>query len=159
MPIKSNTCDFFICNAVLEHLPDDMKCIREIGRISKLNNKGCIVVPLKLKYVWPFFWLINYLHDKNIGHLRRYDYEDLKNRFGKVNFKITRVFYTGHLVKTIGVIFSMLFKIHHWNEKFEEWDNKKVSKKYGANNISICLKKESLTDESSNSMWRSGYTN
>lgn len=142
LPFTNNIYDFFIANAVLEHLPNDMRSIKEIGRICKINSKGFVVAPIKFRYVWPIFWLGAYIHDKRIGHLKRYSYEDLKNKFEKFDFKITRVFYSGHFLKTFGVIISILLKTQRWDRKFEEWDNKKVNKKYGANNISICLERK-----------------
>ena len=141
LPVKGQIADYLVVNAVLEHLPNENKAIEEMNRVCKENAKLMVTVPLKYRYLNPLFIPVNYIHDKRIGHLRRYDCDDLKTKFREVGFKITRVFYTGHFLKTMGVIFSMLFNIHYCDEKFEELDNKKVNKRYRANNICVCLQR------------------
>ena len=128
LPIKEKTADYLVVNAVLEHLPNENKAIEEIDRVCKKNAQLMITVPLSYRYLNPLFIPINYIHDKKIGHLRRYDFETLRKKFEKIGFEVANVFYTGHFLKTIGVIFSILLKIHRWDKKFEEWDYKKINK-------------------------------
>lgn len=40
--------DFFICSHVLEHIPDDLKAIRELFRVLKKGGKGIAMVPINL---------------------------------------------------------------------------------------------------------------
>ncbi len=142
LPVKNGSFDFFILNAILEHLPDDARCLEEVKRITKKESRGFAVVPLSLKYGWPFFWPLNYFHDQRIGHLRRYDQESLAEKFGRAGFGINRVFYSGHLRKTMGVIFSRLTGIRRWEAKYEEWDRRGAARRFGANNISVWVEKK-----------------
>ncbi len=138
LPLKDNSVDFVTANAILEHIPDEMEAVNEWKRVLKKGGRMFVAVPLKFRYIWPFLWLPNYLHDKNIGHLRRYDLNTLKDRF---KLKIIAHFYTGHLVKLVPVILSMLFKNHSCDEFFEKKDIKKEKKLYGANNITVIFNK------------------
>lgn len=142
LPIKSSLVDVFILNAVLEHLPKEELAIKEINRICKSKAYGFVSVPLCLKYIWPFFWPINIVHDKKIGHLRRYDEKDLKKKFATYGFKIKRIFYTGHFLKVLGVLTQIIIKSHKFDKFLENVDRKKENKKYGASNVVIIIKRD-----------------
>jgi len=139
LPVKIKTADVVIANAILEHLPKEKEAIREIDRVSKQKSYGFITIPLKLKYLWPFLWPVNIIHDKRIGHLRRYDKKSLLKKFGPYNFKIKKVFYTGHLVKVIGVLIQSVTRIHGLDGLLEDIDQFGENKAYGASNIIVVL--------------------
>jgi 2-polyprenyl-3-methyl-5-hydroxy-6-metoxy-1,4-benzoquinol methylase len=105
---EKNTFDIVICSEVLEHVPDDIKAIKEIKRVLKENGKAFITVPAK-KY--PLMWdPINLTLEKVLGqhipkdihwlagiwadHLRLYTKEELKEKIDKVGF-------TSQKIKTI----------------------------------------------------------
>lgn len=139
IPLPDMSVDYIIANAILEHIPEEKKAIEEWKRLLKPGGKLLITVPLKFKYLWPFFWPINYIHDKRIGHLRRYDLADLSQKFG---LKVQRAFYTGHFLKVVGAIIGI---VYHWEglEKFVEGaDGKYENRVWGASNISVLFEKE-----------------
>lgn len=138
LPLENMSVDYIVANAVLEHLPNEAKAIYEWKRVLKPKGRIMITVPIKFKFVWPFLWPVNYIHDKQIGHLRRYDYETLKNKF---QMRVVKHFYTGHLIKALWFIFSVLFNIHTLDEVIESIDEKKMNKRYGASNIVIIFEK------------------
>jgi SAM-dependent methyltransferase len=45
---KAETFDAFICSHVLEHVPDDLKALRELFRILKPGGWGMLMVPIIL---------------------------------------------------------------------------------------------------------------
>lgn len=139
IPLRNGSVDYVVANAILEHIPDEKATIKEWKRILKKDGKLYITVPLKFRYIWPFLWPINWLHDRRIGHLRRYDYEDLQNKF---DLSVVKYFYTGHLIKVIGLFMSIFRKSSYKEEYFEREDSKLVDKRYGANNISIIFSKK-----------------
>ena len=139
IPLADNSVDYIVANAILEHIPDEKQVVLEWKRVLRSNGKMFITVPLSLKYIWPFLWLINILYDKRLGHLRRYDLKSLKEKF---RLKVFKVFYTGHLVKVIGVIFSELIGTHKFDEFLEKQDSKKQDIRYGANNISVIFQND-----------------
>ena len=138
IPIKSESVDFVVANAILEHIPQEREAITEWSRILKPGGRMYITVPLQYRYVWPFFWPINYIHDKNLGHLRRYDVSILQKKFG---FKVTKYFYTGHFIKVVGVLLFIIWKTERFKKQLEIFDSKTVTKRYGANNVIVVLEK------------------
>lgn len=139
IPLKQNSVDYIVCNALLEHLPNEKKSIQNWKKLLNKNGKMLITVPLSLKHVWPFLWPINIIHDKRLGHLRRYDKVSIKNKF---NLKIEQTFYTGHILKVVGVILSMILRTHKFDTLLEKVDKIWQDRAYGANNISIIFKNE-----------------
>lgn len=138
IPLKTGSVDYIVANAILEHIPAEKDAIKKWKSLLKKNGKMLITVPLQFRYIWPFLWLPNFIHDKKIGHLRRYDFSILKQRF---NLPIIEYSYTGHLVKIIGMILSLFTKNNSYDNFFEELDKKKKKVRYGANNISVIFKK------------------
>ncbi len=142
LPFKKNIFKYFCCNAVLEHLPDEKQAVDEIGRITKNFANGYVTVPLKFKHLWPFLIPVNYYHDLKMGHLRRYDQQALEQLFEHINFKIQRVYYTGHLIKALGSIVSYIIKTDNFDKAIEAIDSKKQTFRYGASNIGVSLIRE-----------------
>lgn len=131
IPLPDNSVDYIVANAILEHIPNEMQAVKEWKRILKPGGKMFITVPLKYQYIWPFLWLPNYIHDKRIGHLRRYDLKTLKYRF---RLPVVKVYYSGHLIKILGIILGMILRTDKYDEYFEEKDKKYQNNIYGANN-------------------------
>ena len=46
MPFEDNTFDVFICNHVLEHVPDELKALSEVKRILKPGGWAILQVPI-----------------------------------------------------------------------------------------------------------------
>lgn len=139
LPFLKSAFDYFIINAVLEHIPNEKKVITEINRILKRGGGLMITVPMKYKYIFPPLLLINYLHDKRFGHLRRYDDVSLKTKFR--SFQIKRCYFTGHPLKVIKVIINMIIKI--FDEKTMEEKDAKLEniKRWSSNLIAFLYKR------------------
>lgn len=136
--LKNKSVDYIVANAILEHIQDEKKAIYEWKRVLKPRGRMMVTVPLRFRYVWPFLWPPNYIHDKQIGHLRRYDLNDLKNKF---DMRVIAHFYTGHLIKAFWVIYSILFNAHFFDEQMEIIDDKGKNRRYGASNIVVIFEK------------------
>lgn len=141
IPLRAKSVDYIVANAILEHIPDERAAIKEWKRILKPGGKIFIVVPLKFRHIWPFFWPLNYINDKMVGHLRRYDKKDLEQKF---QMKISKVFYTGHIIKVIWLLSSRIFAMNlrsnfKLDDLIEKIDEKFQSIKYGGSNIVAIL--------------------
>lgn len=138
IPLPDKSVDYIIANAILEHIPDEKQAIDEWKRILRPHGKMFIAVPLNLRYIWPFLWLFNYMNDKRIGHLRRYDLKNLQEKF---NLRVLKVFYTGHLLKVVSVIASLYIWGERFSKFFEKIDSRQEHKRYGASNIIVLFEK------------------
>jgi len=132
LPIKDGVVDYFISHAVLEHLPREKEAILEINRVTHLNSCLSLVVPLKYRLLNPLLIPLNYIHDRRVGHLRRYTKEDFISKF--CHWNLEKVAYTGHFAKVLKTIVNMFFKVFD-EEKIEKMDKALEDKKYGASNI------------------------
>ncbi len=142
-PLKSGSVDYIIANSVLEHVEDEEGAIKEWKRILRPKGRVFITVPLKFRYIWPFFWPINFIHDRNLGHLHRYSVKDLQQKF---QLKVRRIYYTGHLLKVLWVIISRLSmgglrKSSDLDYLFEDIDKKFENIPYGASNLIVIFEK------------------
>lgn len=135
LPFADNVFDFFISNAVLEHLPKEPEAIEEIARTTKEQSNLMITVPLMYRFTNPIFLPLNIYYDRKIGHLRRYDDKVLQKKFSKYGFKVTRTYFTGHFLKVLNSILTLGFKFDKLNSRSEEDDKKKESRKIGASNV------------------------
>jgi len=136
--LKDASVDYLVGNAILEHIVAEEETIIEWKRVLKKDGRIYITVPIKFRYIWPWFWPVNYIHDRRIGHLRRYDKVTLERKFG---MNVEKVYYTGHLVKTIWVLMSLFVKSRKMDELMEKLDAKLNNFAYGASNISVVLVK------------------
>ena len=67
---------------VLEHLPDDVKALREIRQSLKPGGKLIITVPASMK-LWSYF-------DEVAGHFKKYSCDTLEEALLKSGFKIVK---------------------------------------------------------------------
>lgn len=75
-PIINKKFDFVLCNEVLEHLEDDTMALLKISRVMK--SKGILYVSVPSKNAPLYRIGFTKQFDKKVGHLRRYEINDLK---------------------------------------------------------------------------------
>lgn len=141
LPIADGSIDAVAGNAIIEHLPDDMRFVAELARVSTPGARGLLVAPIKLQYVWPWFWPVNYYHDRRIGHLRRYDRATFAALLTQHGFCVDDVSYSGHFVKVMGTLLQMLLKTHRYDEWLERVDARAAHRAYGSSNICVTFHK------------------
>ncbi len=140
LAFKTNSADYFIANAVLEHLEKEKEAIQEIGRVAKKKSGLMITVPLRYCYLHPLFIGKCWLQDRIIGHLRRYDEKSLRQRFRGLGYQVKKVYYSGHFLK---VMLTVLFgKRCAWAKRAEMIDRQAEGKKYGASNLAIMFQRD-----------------
>lgn len=139
LPLMSNVADGLVANAILEHLPKEPEAIAEIARVTKRGACVMIAIPIAFRYLLPLFWPINWLHDRSIGHLRRYSRGLILKKF--IGFRESTTYYTGGMVKVLCSILYLLTKYPSFLE-FGEWVDKFTEAlPYGSSNVVSILKK------------------
>jgi len=132
LPVRDACAPYFISNAVLEHLPDDRRAVREITRVTKERAWAMVTVPMRYAYLHPLLVPGNYLYDRKIGHLRRYDRRGLTKLFE--GWRVTDVCYTGHFKKAIRTVVNAVWPL--FDEKAIELDDRLHERRaYGASNL------------------------
>ncbi len=77
---------FIICSEVIEHLEDDQLALKQISKL--LKEGGILVITTPSIHAPLHKWGLTKEFDKKVGHLRRYDIEDLKEMVSESGFKI-----------------------------------------------------------------------
>ena len=85
LPFGCGTFDIVTALDVLEHTDDDLHCLREIHRVSKLKGLVLITVP-----AYGFLWSE---HDEALKHRRRYTAHELRNKLAITGFEVVRTSY------------------------------------------------------------------
>ncbi len=141
LPLSTASVDYIVANAVLEHLPHETKAITEWKRVLKHGGRIIVAAPISLWYVWPFFWPINILYDRHLGHLRRYSKELLVAKFGMT---LVVHWHTGHLGKVLGFFVQYALGIHRYDDVLEGIDAWSHHIPYGASNVVVVLEKQDV---------------
>jgi ubiquinone/menaquinone biosynthesis C-methylase UbiE/uncharacterized protein YbaR (Trm112 family) len=139
LPIRNNCVSAFISNAVLEHIQNELMAISEMGRVTKEAAHLMLSVPLAYYLLNPLFIPLNWVHDKRIGHLRRYDEELINRKFS--DWLIKRTYYTGHTIKVVKTIVNFIHPIFDIEHIEAQDDSLCAEKQYASNIICFLAKK------------------
>lgn len=117
LPLASESFASALAIAVLEHVPDDAAALDEIARVLKPGGRAWITVPHALRHVPLSLRLPNILHDRRLGHLRRYEAEELIDAAAARGLAQEDVQYTGHMVKVIQLLPPHSDRLWWWCER------------------------------------------
>lgn len=99
--VPSSKYDMIICSEVLEHLKNDKKALKLIYRLLKPGGIAIISTPSKNAPLYKLGLASEF--DKKVGHLRRYEIDEIIEKCRKVGFKIVEV------KKTEGIVRNYFF--------------------------------------------------
>lgn len=109
LPFKTKEFDRVVSIALLEHLQNDKKAIKEIARVTKLNALISICVPNTYERTSFLLKILNRKNDKHVGHLRHYKAEDLIAQFKKNGFSLLDLTYHGHTIMILNWFINMIW--------------------------------------------------
>jgi SAM-dependent methyltransferase len=101
LPVAPASVASAVAIAVIEHVPDHLGALQEMARVLRPGGKAWITVPHALAHISPLFRLPNRLHDRRLGHLRRYEVESLIEAGRSAGLNAERAQFTGHPVKVL----------------------------------------------------------
>ncbi|HET6282989.1 MAG TPA: class I SAM-dependent methyltransferase [Polyangia bacterium] len=103
------TADTVVSANVLEHVPDDVECLRAIARLLKMGGHLCLYVPARPELFGTL--------DERFEHCRRYDRKQLVAKIESVGLRVVSAQYR-NLVGALGWWLSgRLLKTSNLNEK------------------------------------------
>lgn len=82
LPFPDSHFDLITCLDIIEHVRDDVACIRESLRVCKPGGYLVLSVPA-LDFLWGE-------HDEAVYHLRRYSWPSLKAKIGAGGFEVLK---------------------------------------------------------------------
>ena len=132
LPFKDASFDKIICSEVLEHVPNDQQCIREMMRV--LKDDGAIAISVPTYFTEAICWKLSKdYHDRPGGHIRIYKTSELVAHLRQNNLRIYVTRYK-HALHSIYWIFRCLFGVNREKAlipslyyKFLVWDIKTKS--------------------------------
>jgi SAM-dependent methyltransferase len=101
LPLASGSFASALAIAVLEHVPDDDAALGELARVLRPGGRAWVTVPHALRHAWPVLRPPNRRHDRRLGHLRRYEADELSDRGHRLGLEVEEVQFTGHPVKVL----------------------------------------------------------
>jgi ubiquinone/menaquinone biosynthesis C-methylase UbiE len=104
LPLESGSCRAALAIAVLEHVPDDRAALAELARVLRPGGRAWVTVPHALRHVSRPFRAANRRHDLRLGHLRRYEADELAERARAVGLEVVDTQYSGHPVKVLQLL-------------------------------------------------------
>ena len=103
LPFASESFDVGLAIAIIEHVPDDTAALSELARVLRPQARAFVTVPHALREFSPLFWLPNWLHDRRLGHLRRYRAEPLGALCRRLGLTPVNAQFTGHAIKALQI--------------------------------------------------------
>jgi SAM-dependent methyltransferase len=114
LPFASGSFASALAIAVLEHVPDDGAALSDLARVLEPGGRAWVTVPHALRHAWPVLRPPNRRHDRRLGHLRRYEAEDLVEAARGFGLDAREVQFTGHPVKVLQLLGSRLGDRFWW---------------------------------------------
>lgn len=106
---KNKSFDSIVCLNVLEHIKDDEQSLLNIYRLLNKGGSAVVLVPAgKLLYSQ---------YDKLLGHFRRYNSDELKEKAVKAGFKISEVRYLNWWAAIGWFVFLKILRRSEFPEK------------------------------------------
>jgi SAM-dependent methyltransferase len=135
LPLASASFASALAIAVLEHVPDDAAALSELARVLEPGGRAWVTVPHALRHAWPVLRPPNRRHDRRLGHLRRYEAEDLVDAASRLGLEAGEVQFTGHPIKVLQLLGSRLGDRFWW--WCERRDRRRSQRRAGSMQLSV----------------------
>jgi ubiquinone/menaquinone biosynthesis C-methylase UbiE/uncharacterized protein YbaR (Trm112 family) len=99
LPFKDDAFAGAASVAVLEHIPDDVRAINELSRVTRPGGRIFFAVPNSMDRMPAVLRPLYRRHDRKVGHLRHYSAADLISKSSSAGLQPVRVAYSAHWIK------------------------------------------------------------
>jgi SAM-dependent methyltransferase len=144
LPFASHSFDVGLAIAVLEHVPDDGALLDELARVLRPGGRAWVTVPHELRSFSPLLWPPNLIHDRRLGHLRRYGARQLAEAGRRRGLEPVEVQFTGHAVKLLQIVIAPRLP-ERLGERFWWWcerrDLERSRRRRGAMQLSVVFRR------------------
>ena len=144
LPLASAAFDVALAIAILEHVPDQDAALAELVRVLRPGGRAWITVPHELRAFSPVFWLPNRIHDRRLGHLRRYSARGLAAAAERHGLETVEVQYTGHAIKVLQMAVAQRLP-PRFRDRFWWWcerhDLARSARRRGSMQLSVALRR------------------
>lgn len=144
LPFADGVFDVGLAIAIIEHVPDDDAALRELARVTAPGARAFVTVPHAFRHFSPVFWLPNWLHDRRLGHLRRYGAANLGEACRRAGFRPVEAQFTGGWWKAlqIGVAHRLPARL---SDRFWWWSERRdlarIRRQRGSMQLSVVLRR------------------
>lgn len=145
LPLGSEAFDAVVSIAVMEHLPDDIAALREDARVLRPGGLLWITTPHALANIDPWFRWPNPVHDRRLGHLRRYESSNLVEAARPLGLTPIDIQFTGHPIKVLQLGATGLARTrlgHRFWWWCESLDLRRKDVRAGSMQVSVLLRRD-----------------
>jgi SAM-dependent methyltransferase len=150
LPLADASFDVALAIAVIEHVPDDREAIGELARVLRPGGRAWITVPHALRHTPAPLRVPSRRHDRRLGHLRRYEAEELAAACREAGLEVDQVQFTGHPIKVLQLgaprtAGGRLADAFWW--WCERRDLDRVGKRAGSMQLSLALRRAAAAEQ------------
>ena len=138
--------------ALLEHLDDDRRAVKELSRVLRPGGLLWLTVPHAFRYMPPPVWPLYWWHDRRIGHKRHYDESGLVRLCAETGLEHVRTSYSAHPVKIVQFLGTKLLsgmreqRSRAW-WRLEDLDRRAAGRRLGAMQLSAVFRRPLVPDD------------
>jgi SAM-dependent methyltransferase len=132
LPLASGAFGSALAIAVLEHVPEDRAALSELARVLQPGGRAWVTVPHALRHVPVLLRAANRRHDRRLGHLRRYEAEELQAE----GLEPVEIQFTGHAVKLLQLVAGG--RVWWWAERR---DMRRANVRRGSMQLSVVFRR------------------
>jgi len=144
LPFASGSFASALAVAVIEHVPDAAAALREMARVLQPGGRAWVTVPHALKNIPVTLRPASRRHDRRLGHLRRYEAEELGAAGRRFGLDQVAVSFSGHPIKVLQLAVSKVLR-SRGGSRFWWWcearDLRRSGERRGSFQLSVVFEK------------------